>query len=120
VGRGVVFRGDAKRSSDATSIDFDIPALAEGAYTARLSLSGATAARLDFACETGGDEWADSRPDAPRLEALAKATGGTFVFADDIGSLRLPKPTVVSVERHVVPMAPPWAWSSVAAVLLGL
>jgi hypothetical protein len=83
-------------------------------------MAGAPAARLDFACEAGGDEWADSRPDAPRLEALAKATGGTFVFADDVASLRLPKPTVVSVERHVLPMAPPWAWSSIAAALLGI
>jgi uncharacterized membrane protein len=120
LGRGVVFRGEAKRAPDSTVVDFDVPALAEGAYTARLSFAGAAAARLDFACETGGDEWADSRPDAPRLEALASATGGTFVFADDIESLHLPKPTVVSVERHVMPMAPPWAWSSVAAALLGM
>jgi uncharacterized membrane protein len=119
-GRGTVFRGDAKRAPASTSVDFDVPGLTEGAYTARLTMAGAPAARLDFACEAGGDEWADSRPDAPRLEALAKATGGTFVFADDVASLRLPKPTVVSVERHVLPMAPPWAWSSIAAALLGI
>jgi uncharacterized membrane protein len=120
VGRGIVFRGDAKRGSDSIAVDFGVPALAEGAYTARLSVDGTAAARLDFACETGGDEWADSRPDAPRLEALAAATGGTFVFAEDVASLQLPKPTVVSVERHVMPVAPPWAWSSVAAALLGI
>jgi|HubBroStandDraft_1064217.scaffolds.fasta_scaffold01358_4 uncharacterized membrane protein len=119
-GRGTAFRGNAKRAPASASVDFDVPGLTEGAYTARLSMAGAPAARLDFACERGGDEWADSRPDAPRLEALAQATGGTFVFADDVASLRLPKPTVVSVERHVMPMAPPWAWSSVAAALLGI
>lgn len=119
-GRGAVFRGHAKRTPDSSFVDFDVPDLAEGAYTARLNMAGASAARLDFACETGGDEWADSRPDAARLETLAKATGGTFVFADDVASLRLPKPTVVSVERHVMPTAPPWAWSSIAAALLGI
>jgi hypothetical protein len=120
MGRGIVFRGEANRAPDSTVVDFDVPALTDGGYTARLNLAGTATVRLDFACEAGGDEWADSRPDAPRLEALAGATGGTFVFADDVGSLQLPKPTVVSVERHVMPMAPPWAWSSVAAALLGM
>jgi uncharacterized membrane protein len=119
-GHSPIFRAQAPAPSDSGWVDFDVPSLGEGAYTARLGVAGATATRLDFACETGGDEWADSRPDPSRLEALAKATGGMFVFADDVASLRLPKPTVVSVERHVVPMAPPWAWSSMAAALLGM
>ncbi len=119
-GHGTTFRATNKGAPDSAAVDFDVPALEEGAYTARLNLAGATAARFDFACETGGDEWADSRPDPARLEALAKATGGTFVYADDVASLRLPRPTVLSAERHVMPVAPPWAWSSVAAVLLGM
>jgi uncharacterized membrane protein len=119
-GHGAPFRAKAVRVPESTSLEFEVPGLSEGAYTARLKMVGATTARLDFACETGGDEWADSRPDAARLEALAKATGGAFFYADDIASLRLPKPTVVSVERHVMPVAPPWAWSSVAAALLGM
>ena len=31
-----------------------------------------------------------------------------------------PKPAVVSAERHVVPLAPPWAWTLAAAVALGV
>ena len=50
------------------------------------SAGGATT-RHDFACEAGGDEWADSRPDPARLEALARATGGAFVDAADAASL---------------------------------
>ena len=97
-----------------------MPALPEGAYTARLRLNGGVGTRRDFACEGGGDEWADSRPDAKRLEDLARATGGSFRYADDAASLPLPKPTVVSSERNVTPLAPPWAWSLAATFLLGV
>jgi uncharacterized membrane protein len=120
LGRGASFRATSIRTSETTTIDFDVPPLAEGGYTARLDVAAAAATRLDFGCETGGDEWSDSRPDPARLEALARATGGAFVYADDVSSLRLPKPTVISAERHVTPMAPPWAWSSAAAALLGI
>jgi len=105
---------------EASSVDLPLPALAAGGYTARLRLAGGATTRHDFACEVGGDEWADSRPDPPRLQALARATGGSFAFADDAGTLPLPKPTVVNAERHVTPLAPPWAWSLAAAVLLGV
>ncbi len=70
--------------------------------------------RKDFACEAGGDEWADSRPDPQRLEALARATGGAFANASDAGALSLPKPTLINAERHVTPLAP-----AVALVALG-
>jgi uncharacterized membrane protein len=104
---------------DASSIDLPLPALEPGAYTARLHTAGGATTRKDFACEAGGDEWADSRPDPRRLEALAKATGGAFATASDAGSLPLPKPTVVNAERHVTPIAPAWAWTLSAALLLG-
>ena len=84
-----------------------------------MRLGSGPATRRDFACETGGDEWADSRPDPDRLRAVAKATGGSFAWADEVGALPLPKATVVSAERHVVPIAPPWAWTLVAAVMMG-
>ncbi len=96
-----------------------LPALAAGGYTARLKLGAGPTTRRDFACEAGGDEWADSRPDVERLRAIASATGGTFRFATDDLALPLPKPAVVSAERHVVPLAPPWAWTLVAALALG-
>lgn len=75
--------------------------------------------RRDFACERGGDEWADSRPDPERLSAIARATGGKSVNADGIGSLPLPAATQIAAERRVSPIAPPWAWTLLAAVLGG-
>ena len=104
----------------AGATDVALPPLAAGGYTARLRVVGPVPTRRDFACEAGGDEWADSRPDEPRLRAIAKATGGAFRAANDDLSLPLPKPTVVSAERHVMPLAPPWTWTLFAAVALGV
>ncbi len=111
---------EAARKADATSVDVGLPALEAGGYTARLRVGEGATTRYDFACEEGGDEWADSRPDPARLRALARVTGGAFAFAADAGSLPLPKPTRVSAERHVTPLAPPWSWTAAAAVLLGV
>ncbi len=108
------------RPDGASPVDFELPPLRAGAYEARLRLGEGVTTRHDFACEAGGDEWADSRPDSKRLEALAKATGGAFAFSSEVDSLPLPKPTVVSAERHVTPLAPPWVWTLAAAVLLGV
>lgn len=96
-----------------------LPPLPAGGYTARLRLGDGPTTRRDFACEAGGDEWADSRPDPDRLRALASATGGSFRFATDDLTLPLPAPAVVSAERHVVPLAPAWAWTLAAALALG-
>lgn len=103
----------------ASSVELTLPPLAAGGYTARLRLGAGPTTRRDFACESGGDEWADSRPDPDRLRALAGATGGSFRFASDDLALPLPRPAVVSAERHVVPVAPPWAWTLAAAGALG-
>jgi uncharacterized membrane protein len=107
-------------SESRSIVDVTLPPLPAGGYTARLKLGPGPTTRRDFACEAGGDEWADSRPDADRLRALAQATGGTFHWADDDLTLPLPKPAVVSAERHVVPLAPPWTWTLAAAMLLGV
>ncbi len=104
---------------DTSSVDAPLPALAAGGYVARLRVAGGATTRYDFACEAGGDEWADSRPDAARLERLAHASGGSFVFAAQAANLTLPRPTVVSAERHVTPLAPPWVWTLAASVFLG-
>jgi hypothetical protein len=101
------------------NVDLTLPPLEAGGYAAHLRLGNGPATRVDFACEAGGDEWADSRPDPDRLRALAKTTGGSFAWADEVRSLPLPKASVVSAERHVVPLAPPWAWTLAAAALLG-
>lgn len=98
--------------------------LSPGGYTALVEIQtsgggkGPTT-RRDFACEKGGDEWADSRPDAARLRAIAEATKGRAVLVDEAGSLPLPEATRVATERHVAPILPPWAWSLCAAVALG-
>ncbi len=83
------------------------------------SPSGGPTTRRDFACEKGGDEWADSRPDVARLEAIAAATGGKYVVASAAGSLPLPPATQVAAERQVAPLLPAWAWAIGAAMLLG-
>jgi uncharacterized membrane protein len=110
-----------KRSPGSSSaVEIALPPLAAGGYTARLKLGSGPTTRRDFACESGGDEWADSRPDRDRMRALAAATGGSFRDAEGDLALPLPKPAVVSAERHVVPVAPPWAWTLAAAVALGV
>lgn len=106
-------------ASDSSSVAFDMPPLAAGAYSAHLRVGRGTVARSDFACEAGGDEWADSRPDPERLASIARASGGTFADASNAETLRLPDSTVISAEQHVSPLAPPWAWSLSAAALLG-
>jgi hypothetical protein len=119
-GQHAPVRIEAPRPHDAESLDLPLPPLEAGAYSARLSAADGSTTRHDFACEAGGDEWADTRPDPKRLEALAEATGGVFATATDVGSVRLPRPTTVSAERHVTPIAPPWAWTLSAAALLGI
>ena len=110
---------EKKRGADESALDVLLPAMEAGGYSARLRIGSGPTTRRDFACEAGGDEWADSRPDPTRLRALAKAAGGTFAWAEEARSIPLPKPTVVSAERHVVPLAPPWIWTLLAASFLG-
>src|SRR5690606_12295142 len=96
----------------------DVGPLEPGGYTARVRLGDGPATRRDFACERGGDEWADSRPDAARLRAMARATGGEMVTAAEAGELPLPPATEVNAERHVSPVLPPWLLTTFAALAL--
>jgi len=75
--------------------------------------------RRDFACERGGDEWADTRPDPERLQMIAAATGGRAVTVDGVGSLPLPEATQIAIERRVSPILPPWGWTLAAALFGG-
>ena len=93
--------------------------LEAGGYTARARIGAAPPTRHDFACERGGEAWADSRPDPERLERIAVATGGQSVAADALSQLPLPAPTEVAAERHVSPLLPPWLWALSAAFALG-
>jgi hypothetical protein len=100
--------------------------LEQGGYSATVEIGAGQAGakgpttRRDFACERGGDEWADPRPDVDRLRAIAAATGGAEVPAGDAASLPLPEATQVAAERHVEALLPPWIWTLTAAAALGL
>lgn len=99
--------------------DVPIPPLEPGGYVARLRLGKGPGTKFDFACEAGGDEWADSRPDPARLRELTRASGGSFFAGGDSPNIPIPRATVVSAERHVTPLIPAWAWTFAAATLLG-
>jgi uncharacterized membrane protein len=114
---------EATLDGTGKAVEIPVGTLEAGGYSAEVEIvngpgHGPTT-RRDFACEKGGDEWADSRPDNARLEAIAAATGGKFVTAADAGSLPLPAAMQVASERQVAPLLPAWAWAISAAVLLG-
>ncbi|MBI4954191.1 MAG: hypothetical protein HY908_19360 [Myxococcales bacterium] len=92
-----------------------------GGYSVKVELADGRAApsRYDFACEAGGDEWADPRPDPVRLAAIARATGGVALGLDGVDELPLPEAEQVLSERHVRALVPPWLAALVAALLLG-
>jgi uncharacterized membrane protein len=106
--------------SAGAPVDVPIGALGPGGYMARVKVGGGSGTRRAFACEVGGDEWADPRPDEDRLAALAAATGGRSVRAKDAASLRFPPALEVNAERTVTPLLPPWLWTLAAALTLGL
>jgi uncharacterized membrane protein len=101
------------------AIEVPIGTFPAGGYMAKIRVGSGAATRRAFPCERGGDEWADSRPDEDRLRAIAKATRGKFVRASDIGSVTFPAATMVSAERTVSPILPPWAWTLCAAAAMG-
>jgi len=76
--------------------------------------------RLPFACERGGDEWADSRPGPELLKRIAFASQGKYFASDDTVKLSVPAPTFVSTDRVAKPIAPTWVWAASGAFLLGI
>jgi hypothetical protein len=105
--------------ADGSTVIVPIGALPAGGYMAKVR-AGTASTRRAFACEKGGDAWADPRPDEDRLRAIARATGGTFARDGGAGAIPLPPPTEVNAERTVTPIAPSWAWTLAAAMALGL
>jgi hypothetical protein len=101
-------------------VTVDVGKLEPGGYSARVWVGTGPSTRRDFACERGGDEWADSRPDEARLRAIAQATGGEFLRASNAAKLPLPPATEVAAERRVEPMLPAWQWTLLAAAALGV
>jgi uncharacterized membrane protein len=118
--REVVVRKQAQFVKGGEPVTIDVGKLEPGGYSARVWVGTGPSTRHDFACERGGDEWADSRPDEARLQAIAKATGGEFLRASEAGLLPLPPATEVAAERRVEPMLPAWSWTLLAAVSLGV
>ncbi|MCC6644613.1 MAG: hypothetical protein IT374_03450 [Polyangiaceae bacterium] len=116
-------RGTVRRVAippGAGSVEVDLGALEPGGYMARVKVGdGGGATRRAIACERGGDEWADPRPDEARLRALAAATSGEVVRATDAARLSLPAAAEVISEMHVSPLAPAWAWTLLATLALG-
>lgn len=116
--------------TDGSISKVELPALSRGGYSARVRIvprgstadedSAQPATRRDFACEKGGDEWADSRPDPDRLRAISKASGGTSVAFDALTELPKLEQTFVASRRAEVPVAPAWMWTTLAAVAVGL
>lgn len=103
-----------------STFEAELPPLDPGGYAARLRVGTGPATRHDFACERGGDEWADPRPDRAKLQAIASAAGGVAVRWDDAGTLEFPSATPVASEREVAPVLPPWLWTLAAAMALGI
>jgi hypothetical protein len=119
----VVQTAKAKVAPRGQPTEVAVGKLTAGGYRATVEIrhgeGRAPVVRQDFACEKGGDEWADPRPDVERLRAIAEATDGELLAVDALGGLDLPEATPIDAERQVRPVAPPWAWTSAAAALLG-
>jgi uncharacterized membrane protein len=106
--------------SESGMLAFRLPDLGAGGYAARVKVGGAPPSRHVFACEIGGESHADTRPDAPRMQAVSSALGGQFVHADQVSALPPPEKTFVLEQRSMKPVAPPYAWSVPACVLLAV
>jgi hypothetical protein len=108
-----------RMESDLESVTLPLGPLEEGGYTATVHIGDAPPARLDFACESGGPAFADSRPDPALLQRLSKESGGSSVTASEASSLQAPPPTRVASQRLVAPLVPAWLWALLAGVSLG-
>jgi hypothetical protein len=114
-----VERRSAELPPGDRGVELAVGPLPAGGYLAKVRVGSGSTTRHAFACEKGGDEWADSRPDEELLRRLASATGGTFRRYDDVDALPLPPPTHVNAERSVAPVLPAWLWTLGAALALG-
>jgi uncharacterized membrane protein len=98
----------------------ELGSLEPGGYSARVRVGQAPPTRFDFACEPGGPGFRDSRPDAARLERIARASGGVAIEPDALERLPVPEATRITTERHTTPLAPAWVWTLCSAFALGL
>ncbi len=108
------------KDNHSSSVDVTVEGLQEGGYAARVVVGASPATRHDFACEQGGEAWADSRPDLERLAAISEATGGMATYYADAGSLPMPASTLVTAQRQASPLLPAWVWALISTSLLGI
>jgi uncharacterized membrane protein len=122
-----VFSGEKPVDDEGSPVVFELLFLEAGGYSAEVHIlfrdaeedAAQPATRRDFACERGGDEWADSRPDPERLRAIAKSTGGVALDAASVKDLPMPAQTFVATRRSPSPVLPAWVWSTLAAAFVG-
>ena len=117
-----VARREARIADAREPVAVDLGRLEAGGYTVTVQLAQqgrAAPSRYDFACEVGGQEWADPRPDPLRLQQIAERTGGVSVTVADVERIPLPRAAEVVAERRIHPLMPPWVWTLLSAVLLG-
>lgn len=105
---------------DGALVSFVITGPKPGGYASTVRFSSGPASRFVFACEAGGDAWADSRPDRKALEALSAASGGVSVTPNEIDRLPEPSGTKVITERIESPVLPDAAWAGAACFFLAL
>jgi uncharacterized membrane protein len=108
-----------RMEGDVETATLQLGVLTEGGYTATVHIGSSPPARFDFACESGGPAFADSRPDAALLERISKESGGVSLRAADASRLQAPPPTHVESQRVVAPLLPAWIWALLAATGIG-
>lgn len=117
---GVVIGPEEAPTSDGSLVHFGFSGPAPGGYAATVRFASGPSSRFVFACEAGGDAWADSRPDPKALEAISRNRKGVSVAPSEIDRLPEPPPTKLISERIERPLLPDVAWSSSACFLMAL
>ncbi len=107
------------KDAKAPAVEVPLGILQAGGYSLRAQLADSPPARFDFACETGGAAWADSRPDPERLERLTRLNQGQVVSFSNLDALPRPRPERRDVSRRVKAVLPVWTWALAGALALG-
>jgi uncharacterized membrane protein len=108
-----------RMEGDVETATLQLGVLSEGGYTATVHIGSSPPSRFDFACESGGPAFADSRPDVALLERISKESGGVSLRAADASNLKAPPPTHVESQRVVAALLPAWVWALLAASGIG-
>jgi uncharacterized membrane protein len=99
---------------------FELEGPPPGGYAALIQMGKGPPLRFVFACEAGGEAWADTRPDPERLTEWSAARGGLSVSPSEVGQIPVPSGSQVITRSVSSPLFPDAVWSTLAAVLLGI